>query len=212
MSKQVTRREFLNLLSAAGGTAAALKAGSALGLLPHTAQAASMDLLAAGAANRKVAILGAGISGLTVAYELSKVGYECTILESSHRPGGRIFTVRHGDLIDEIGNRHYCEFDDEPHMYFNAGAARIPSTHRNLLAYCKELNIDLEIFINENKTSYVQDPALLGGKPIRNIDYTTHSRGFLAELLAKSLNAGEMDQPFTDQEAETLMGMVRSFR
>ena len=108
MSKQVTRREFLNLLSAAGGTAAALKAGSALGLLPHTAQAASMDLLAADASKRKVAILGAGISGLTVAYELSKVGYECTILESSHRPGGRIFTVRHGDLIDEIGNRQYC--------------------------------------------------------------------------------------------------------
>ena len=35
-------------------------------------------------------------------------------------------TLRHGDLVDEIGNRHYCEFDDEPHMYFNAGAARIP--------------------------------------------------------------------------------------
>ena len=211
VSKQVTRREFLNLLGAAGGTAAALKAGSALGLLPHTAQAATLDLRAANPAKRKVAILGAGLSGLTVAYELSKVGYECTILESSHRPGGRVFTVRHGDLIDEIGNRQYCEFDDEPHMYFNAGAARIPSTHRNLLAYCKELEIDLEVFINENKTSFMQDPALNGGKPIRNIDYTTHTRGFLAELLAKSLSAGEMDQPFTDSEAETLMSLIRSF-
>ncbi len=210
MSKQVTRREFLNLLSAAGGTAAALKAGSALGLLPDTAQAASLDLLAANTASRKIAILGAGISGLTVAYELAKVGYDCTMLEASHRPGGRVFTVRHGDLIDEIGNRQYCEFDDEPHMYFNAGAARIPSTHRNLLAYCKELTIDLEIFINENKTSYVQDDALLGGKPIRNIDYTTHTRGFLAELLAKSLDKAEMDQPFSEREAEVLMGIIRS--
>ena len=68
MSKQVTRREFLNLLGAAGGTAAALKAGSALGLLPHTAQAATLDLRGANPANRKVAILGAGLSGLTVAY------------------------------------------------------------------------------------------------------------------------------------------------
>ena len=93
-------------------------------------------------------------------------------------------------------------------MYFNAGAARIPSTHRNLLAYCKELEIDLEVFINENKTSYLQDPALLDGKPIRNIDYTTHTRGFLAELLAKSLSAGEMDQPFTDPEAETLISLI----
>ncbi|PCJ17406.1 MAG: twin-arginine translocation pathway signal protein [SAR86 cluster bacterium] len=211
MSKQVTRREFLNLVGAAGGTAAALKAGSALGLLPNTAHAATVNLSSAISSNRKVAILGAGLSGLTVAYELSKVGYDCTILEASHRSGGRIFTVRHGDLIDEIGNRQYCEWDDEPHMYFNAGAARIPSTHKNILGYCKELGVELEVFINENKTSWLQDDAMLGGKPIRNIDYTTNTRGFLAELLAKSFSAVEMDQPFSDSEAEVLLGMIRSF-
>ena len=69
-------------------------------------------------------------------------------------------------------------------MYFNAGAARIPSTHRNLLAYCKELNVELEVFINENKTSLVQDDDMLG-RTIRNIDYTTNMRGFMAELWRK---------------------------
>ena len=211
MSKVVTRREFLNLLSAAGGTTAALKAGSALGLLPGSASAATLDLLNLGGASRRVAILGGGLSGLTVAYELSKRGYQCTILEASHRCGGRIFTVRHGDLIDEIGNRQYCDFDDQPHMYFNAGAARITSTHRNLLKYCKELGVELEIFINENKTAYVQDDAMLGGKPLRNIEYTTHARGFLAELLAKAMTEEEMDQPFTETEAENLMSLIRSF-
>ena len=211
MSKLVSRREFLNLLAATGGTAAALKAGAALGLLPGGATAATLDLLNLGASNRKVTILGSGLSGLTVAYELGKYGYDCTILEASHRCGGRIFTVRHGDLIDEIGNRQYCEFDDEPHMYFNAGAARIPSIHRNVLAYCKELGVELEVFINENKTSYVQDDNLLGGKAIRNIDYTTNMRGFMAELLAKSLTIEEMNAPFTVREAETLLGMIRSF-
>ena len=211
MSKPVTRREFLNLLGAAGGTAAALRAGVALGLMPTSAAAASLDLLSLNGNRRRVAILGGGISGLTVAYELGKRGYDCTILEASHRCGGRIFTVRHGDLIDELGNRQYCDFDDDPHMYFNAGAARIPSTHRNLLHYCKELGVDLEIFINENKLCYVQDDAMLDGKPVRNIDYTTHTRGFLAELMAKAMTEEEMDQPFTEAEAENLMSIIRSF-
>ena len=161
MVNPVSRREFLNLLAATGGTAAALRAGTALNLLPGSASAVSLDLLNLGSNQRKIAILGGGISGLTAAYELSKQGYDCTVLEASHRCGGRVLTLRHGDLIDEIGNRQYCEFDDEPHMYFNAGAARIPSTHRNLLGYCKELNVELEVFINENKTSFVQDLSLI---------------------------------------------------
>ena len=211
MAGFVTRREFLNLLGATGGTAAALKAGTALGLLPNGAAAASLDLLNPGSNGRQVAILGSGISGLTAAYELGKVGYDCTVLEASHRAGGRIFTVRHGDLIDEIGNRQYCEFDDEPHMYFNAGAARIPSTHRNLLGYCKKLGVELEVFVGENNNAYLQDDALMGGKPIRSNDYKTNVRGFLSEMLAKSMSMEEMNQPFTESEAEHILGMLRSF-
>lgn len=211
MSKPVTRREFLNLLAAAGGTAAALNAGTALGLLPGSATAASLDLLNLGTAQKKITILGGGLSGLTAAYELSKYGYECTVLEASHRCGGRILTLRHGDLIDEIGNRQYCEFDAEPHMYFNAGAARIPSSHSNMLHLVKELGVELEVFINENKMAWVQDDNMLGGKRIRNLDYTTHARGFMAELMSKGLSASEMEEPFSEAEAETLLGMIRSF-
>lgn len=209
MSKPVTRREFLNLLAAAGGAGAVVRAGGALGLLPAGASASTLDLAAGN--GRSAVILGGGLSGLTVAYELGKSGWDCTVLEASHRCGGRIFTVRHGTLIDEIGNRQYCEFDDEPHMYFNAGAARIPNTHRSLLNYCKELGVELEVFINENKTCWVQDDAMLGGKPVRNIEYTTHMRGFMAELMAKSMSEAEMEEPFTEQEAETLLAMIRRF-
>ncbi|MCY4357599.1 MAG: FAD-dependent oxidoreductase [Gammaproteobacteria bacterium] len=211
MTDYVSRREFLTLLGVSGGTAAAILAGTALGLLPGGAAAATLDLQMAGTEQRRIAILGGGLSGLTVAYELSKRGYDCTILEASHRCGGRIFTVRNGDLIDEIGNRQYCDFDDEPHMYFNAGAARIPSTHRNILAYCKKLNVELEIFVNENKTSYVQDKSMLGGQRIRNIEYTTHMKGFMAELMAKALDQEDLNAPFSESEAETLLGMIRSF-
>jgi len=211
MTALVTRREFLNLLGSTGGASAALKAGSVLGLLPAASIAKSLDLLALGAKSKRVAILGGGLSGLTVAYELGKRGYECTILEASHRSGGRIFTVRHGDLIDEIGNRQYCEFDDDPHLYFNGGAARIPSLHHNLLSYCKELGVELEVFIGENNNAYFQDDALLDGKPVRVNNYKANIRGFLAEMLAKSMSEQEMDKPFTEQEAENLLGIIRSF-
>ena len=211
MTKLVTRREFLNLLGAAGGTSATLTAGSALGLLPVSKTARALDLLSLGNHSKKVAILGGGLSGLTAAYELGKRGYECTILEASHRCGGRILTVRNGDLIDEIGNRHYCEFDDDPDLYFNGGAARIPSFHHNLLAYCKELGVELEFFVGENNNAYIQDDAFLGGKPVRIKDYKTNVRGFLGEMLAKSMSEQEMNEPFTELEAENLLSIIHSF-
>jgi len=212
MTEKVTRREILNLIGAAGGSAAVLGASAALGLMPNSAAASIPQLKPLDATNRKsVAILGAGISGLTAAYELSKAGYDCIVLEASHRPGGRNMTVRSGDVIDEVGNRQVCEFDDEPHMYFNAGPARLPSTHRNILHYCKELGVELEVFINESKEAYVQDDNMFGGKPIKNSMFTTNARGFMAEVLTKNFTHQELDQPFTEWEAERILGMVRSF-
>ncbi|WP_308368333.1 MULTISPECIES: FAD-dependent oxidoreductase [unclassified Microbulbifer] len=211
MEKFVSRRDFLQLLGLTFGSGALIKTGSALGMLPQATAVAQPDTAQLGRVKRRVAILGGGISGLTAAYELMKAGHEVTVLEASHRAGGRVFTVRHGDLIDEIGNRQYCEFDDEPHLYFNAGAARIPSTHRSVLRYCRELGVELELFINENKTAYFQDDGIMGGRPIRNAEYSTNVRGFLAELFSKSLTQAELDGPFAEGEIESLLEIIRSF-
>lgn len=211
MSKPVTRREFLNLIAAASGTATVLAIGGSLGLLPASATATVPQLAALGENRRKVAILGGGISGLTVAYELSKAGYDCEVLEAASRCGGRIVTYRHGDVIDEIGNPQRVRFDNEPHMYFNAGAARIPGSHRNTLHYCRELDVELEIFINENKLAWVQDDNFNGGKPVRNVEFSTNTRGFMAEMLHKAFDRIELDQPFTDEEGEKLLTILRQF-
>ena len=37
----------------------------------------------------RAVILGAGLSGMTAAYELGKVGFDCRVLEARGRPGGR---------------------------------------------------------------------------------------------------------------------------
>lgn len=211
MTKPVSRREFLSLLGAYGGASAVLQAGVALGLLPGVSRAAELSLRNMSGTGKRVAILGTGISALTAAWELTKAGYDCTLLEASHRAGGRIFTVRSGTVIDEIGNYQRCEWDDEPHLYFNAGAARIPSIHQNVLSYCKELGVELEIFVNESKTAWVQDDALFDGKPVRNTDYSSSMQGFISEMLAKSLTDSELNASFTESEIETLLGMLRSF-
>jgi monoamine oxidase len=211
MKKFVSRRELLGLIAKTGASAAVLKASSAMGLVPET-QAATPEIPQANPANRpSVAVLGAGIAGLTAAYELDQAGYNVVVLEASPRAGGRCMTVRHGDLIDEVGNPQICDFDDEPHLYFNAGPARIPSTHRNLLKYCKDLGVELEIFINENKEAYLQDDAMLGGKPIKNCEFTTNARGFMAEIMAKNFTPEELSQPLDEYEAESLLGAIRSF-
>jgi monoamine oxidase len=211
MTDHVSRREFLNLLGAYGGSSAVLSAGAALGLMPGSSKAAEIALQNVAGSGKKVAILGTGISGLTTAWELTKAGYDCTVLEASHRAGGRVFTVRSGTVVDEIGNYQRCDWDDDPHMYFNAGAARIPSIHSNTLKYCKELQVDLEVFVNESKTAWIQDDALLGGKPVRNTDFTSSMQGFISEILAKALSHSEINAEFNESEIESLLGIVRSF-
>ncbi len=212
MSNSVSRRAFLNLIARGGSTAAAVAVGNALGILPGVAGAAAPpSLQPVSGQGKRVVILGAGLSGLTAAYQLTRAGYDCQVLEASHRPGGRVFTVRSGDLIDELGNPQICRFDDEPHMYFNAGAARIPSTHENVLHYCRQLGVELEIFINENKRAWVQDDNLLDGQPVRNGELSTHLRGFMAHMMHRGFTEAELDEPFTDEEAEKLLSLFRSF-
>ncbi|WP_372845589.1 protoporphyrinogen oxidase [Pontiella sp.] len=52
---------------------------------------------------QKVAIIGAGITGLTAAYELKQKGIDCTVFEASNRVGGCIKTVKEDGFLVECG-------------------------------------------------------------------------------------------------------------
>ena len=148
MSQPFSRRQFLNMVGAAGGSAAVYQVSLALGLLPSAAEAHTprAELLNLGRNGPRVVILGAGISGLTCAYELERAGYDVTVIEASRRIGGRNLTVRRGDTIDEMGNPQTCTFDDHPNLYFNCGPARIPAHHANILHYCRAFDVPLEMW------------------------------------------------------------------
>jgi hypothetical protein len=57
-----------------------------------------------GKINKRVVVIGAGISGLTAAVELEKLGYEVTVLEARDRIGGRIYTHELNNMISSSNN------------------------------------------------------------------------------------------------------------
>lgn len=54
-------------------------------------------------ANKKVVVIGAGISGLTAAHILHKVGYDVTVLEKNSKVGGSIETVVENGMLFDRG-------------------------------------------------------------------------------------------------------------
>ena len=113
----------------------------------------------------RIAVLGAGIAGMSAAYELQRAGYECTVLEARDRPGGRIWTIRSGDTIAETDSSQRVAWDRQPDLYLNAGPARISQHHQAMLSYCRELRVPLEVLVNDNRAALLQDDAAFGGEP-----------------------------------------------
>ena len=212
MTTKMTKRQFLQSIGAAAGVAAVYRSMDALGLVgANTVQAATLDLSPGSGDGKSVVILGAGISGLVAAYELSKAGYDCTILEATNRAGGRNLTARSGDIIREEGNRQWVGFDPEENLYANLGPARIPHHHTAILGYCKEFGIDLEVFTNDNRAAFFHNLEHFDGKPVVARQVMTDTRGYLAELLAKAVNRNALDDVLTGEDKERLLDLLRSY-
>ncbi len=79
----------------------------------------------------KIAIIGAGASGMSAAYELLKVGLCPVIFEASSRIGGRLYS------------KPFTEIDGSQSQAFaEMGAMRIPSSSRLFFYYADRFQID----------------------------------------------------------------------
>lgn len=121
-SKAFTRRDFLAKSLA---TAAALSFP-----IQVTAQTPSKSK------RKKVIIIGAGLAGLSCAYELTKKGHDVVIFEASDRAGGRVKTLRK-DFSDGV--------------FAEAGAYWISKSHKIVNHYIDE-------FINDINASTRSEP------------------------------------------------------
>ena len=171
-------------------------------------QAGVRPVLTGRPAHAKVLVLGAGLSGLVAAYELSKLGYDYRMLEARDRVGGINWTVRRGSEHTEInGERQVCTFDEG--QYLNVGPWRIPYTHTGVLNYCKELGVPLQMFVNESDASYFYYEGAAAGTlantRVRLREIKADLIGQTNELLAKAIDQRQLDLPLTADDTQRLV-------
>ncbi len=205
----ITRRSLIHGVGRAGGVAAAYRTMAAMGMLATPAFAGPPDL--APGQGRKIIVLGAGIAGMVAALELGRAGYSCRVLEARDRPGGRNWSLRAGDTVEETTSRQSVGWDAGAHMYFNPGPARLPFHHRGILYYCRLLGVKLEVMCNDNRGALTQDDRAFDGAPQHNGAIIADARGYIAELAGKALDRAGLDQPVSPEELEKLRDFLRTF-
>jgi monoamine oxidase len=237
--KKIARRDFLTSVGRALGSATMLRTMAAMGVGTATAACSSSSAGTDGVAvtpplpgpgptpaqqsprpgdwntstgtGKSVAILGAGIAGMTAALEMRKLGYTCTVLEALPFAGGRNRTIRAGDVIEETDSVQTCTFNNDDNLYFNAGPARIAPHHEFLLAYCREFGVPLETFTNDNRGAWMHSTSSFGGQPQVARRVRTDTRGNIASLLASAVNQNALDQQLSATDKVNILAMLKRY-
>jgi monoamine oxidase len=211
----LTRRRFLEGVGVAGGSAALYETMTALGLINlPTAWAGPPQLPAGSGTGKKVVILGAGIAGLTAAYELTKANYTVQIIEVTERPGGRNHSARRGTVLEEKTEsgetfRQVCKFDEG--LYLNLGPGRLPYHHRRVLHYCQVLNVALEVYVMETMANLFQTSKAWGGKAQIRRKIANDTQGYISEMLAKAVNQKALNQELDGDDRNRLLCLLKTF-
>ncbi|MGW8378950.1 FAD-dependent oxidoreductase [Streptomyces sp. ODS28] len=164
---------------------------------------------------QRVAILGAGLSGLAAALELRDAGYDVRILEALPRPGGRSLTVRGGDEVTEVWDdgrprTQRCRLEEG--IYLNLGPGRIPHHHRRVLHLCRRLGVALEPYILENSATCYHTPRAFDGRSVAQRRITHDTRGRIAELAAERVREGGRHSDGLDRgQRREMLDLLRAF-
>jgi monoamine oxidase len=128
------------------------------------------------------------------------------VLEARDRIAGRVWTIRGGDRIVQHGRPDQrATFGDG--LYFNAGAARIPTTHRAILGYARRLGVPLETFVNTNRNASWD----FGGSVQPERRMVNDVRGRISELLAKAIDQHALDETAPRDELERVRQFLISY-
>jgi monoamine oxidase len=208
-SGALTRRQLLGRIGLSAGGAMMYQAMTSLGMAAESSYTGPVKLQGS-PKGATVLVLGAGLAGMTAAYELRKAGYKVKILEFNARPGGRNWSIHGGDTYTELGGAtQHCGFDK--HLYINPGPWRIPHHHRAVLSYCKQFKVPLESFVQVNFNAFLHNTDAFGGQPKRFREIDADYKGHISELLAKSTRQGALDKAVTKEDQEILLESLRNW-
>ena len=138
--------------------------------------------------DKKIIIIGAGLTGLTAAYFLKKEGIFATILEARARVGGRIHTIYHED--------------EAP---IERGATWLGKKHGHLLKLLKELKIDA--FIQHLGKFAVYEPTSLSHPQVVHLPPNNDPS---YRIIGGSTNLIDTLKGFLDEEQIQLRQIVQS--
>ncbi|MBC8346428.1 MAG: FAD-dependent oxidoreductase [Candidatus Marinimicrobia bacterium] len=139
--KQITRRSFLK------------KAGaitSATALSPF----AISTLFSGPSDDKRIIVIGAGLAGLSCAYELKKSGYNVIVLEARKRPGGRVRTYREpfaDHLYAEMGAEYVNSEDIYAREYAKVFGLKILNAKLYDGIYVRGKKYNMETFQSQNQ-------------------------------------------------------------
>jgi monoamine oxidase len=119
VESRTTRRELLKRTTAAG---VAVAGASTMGRFAKAAYGASQP---------RVAVVGAGLAGLTCAYRLKQAGVNAQVYEASTRVGGRCWTI--DDKFAPLIAEHGGELIDQGHTHIRQLAQEFGLNLDNLL-------------------------------------------------------------------------------
>ena len=171
-ASRVSRRDFVRMLGAAGFITAAG------GFAPLAARA--KETRPPGASHRDpVAILGAGLAGLTAAYRLHQAGIPCEIFEGSERTGGRVLTK--------------YDFNKEA-MFCELGGELVDSNHQDLIVLARDLGVDIQELKGVDRGA---DLYFFGGKHYADEQLIPLFQPFARKLAADLEGIYDKDQNLT---------------
>ncbi|HJQ35384.1 MAG TPA: flavin monoamine oxidase family protein [Pyrinomonadaceae bacterium] len=108
-------------------------------------------------APKKIVVVGAGLAGLSAAYELTEAGHDVTVLEARGRAGGRVETLR-------------APFADG--LYAEAGAMNVFDNHDLTIKYVKLFGLTLDPVAPSTLASLVYlKGRRIEAKPGQTIEY-----------------------------------------
>jgi monoamine oxidase len=143
--------------------------------------------------NRTVTVIGAGLAGLSAAYDLHRAGWKVTVLESRDRVGGRSYSIR--------------TFSEG--LVVEGGGEYIEENHTRMVAYAKQFGLQLlksgnwraqwEDWVSfDGKTGPVMDNNLWGTDLVAEVDRCWDALAALAPYIS------DPNQPQAAKEAARL--------